>query len=286
MPAADGGTNMAEPSTEELLDNGNGAPEPLDFLASSWHRFEVLAALADAPRTRDELMGGMAVSRPTLSRILSDLMDRGWIRRLNDEYEATPQGTVIADEVDQLVKDVRAAKRLGGALGWLRTDLIGFDLGHLADATVLRPTREDHTGPMRRLAERVDATDSIHCVANGVTYEVVEALCSACLAGELDLECVVDDRALEGITRHDDLRGMFHEMIDRGLCSMYRYTGEEDLLECNLLDDCVMLCGHSDGGIPQGIVVSEDETVRSWTAFYVDRLTTASEELGIEAFAS
>lgn len=272
--------------TDDVPNDSIEPPEFLEFLVGSWNRFRVLSALATIPRTRDELVELTGASRPTLSRILSDLTDRGWIVRRNDEYEATPRGTVVAAEVETFVKNIETVETLDGALKWLPIESLGFDLAHLTDAEVLTPKFEDQTGPMRQLADYISQTEQIRIVATGVTYEIVDTICRAGIAGELTLRCVLDDRSLEGLRSHPDLTEMFGEMVEREICEAYRYGGSEDLIDCNLLDEVVMFCGHGDDGRPAGILLSDDATVRSWMAYYFERLCDDSERLSADAFAT
>lgn len=260
------------------------APQPLEFLVGSWNRFVVLKTLASTPQTRADIQDLTGVSRPTLSRILSDLIDRGWVQRRNDEYEVTPQGEVIASEVAQFVGNIRTAEQLDSALEWLRTERFGFPLGHLEESDVLTPTPQDQTGPMRKLAHRIDSTNEMRVLATGVTYEVVDAICQACLTDGLQFECVLNEHALQGTRTHSDLAAKFEEMIDLDHCDAYYYDGDEDLLAYNLVDDAVMFCGISGGGLPLGILVSENDTVRSWAAFNFEKRKDESTPLEAEDF--
>ncbi len=277
---------MVEQNPEGRVDTRTAAPDPLAFLVRSWNRFDVLNALESTTRTRRELRELTGVSRPTLSRILSDLVDRGWVTRQNDVYRATPIGRVVAGELESVVANIEAARELGAALDWFDTEAFGFDLAHLADAEILTPSPQDQTGPMRQLAAYIDDTAEMRCVATGVTYEVVNAICEACVAGSLRLRCLMDDDAVAGVRAEPDLASQFAEMIDRGQCTAYRYVGDEELLDFNVLDSVVLFCGISDAGLPQGVVVSDDDTVRSWATYHFDTLRDQSAPLDADAFTA
>jgi predicted transcriptional regulator len=277
---------MAADEYDQIIENLDGPPEPITFLVGSWNRFEVLDALRPSSRTREELRQKTGVSRPTLSRILSDLSDHGWIFRRNNEFEATPQGKVIAAEFNQLVDDIETAEKLDGALEWLPTDLLGFDLARLADCQVLTARPEDQTGPMRQLANRIETTAQMRVIATGVTYEVVDAVCQAGLAGELTVRCVLDDQGLDAIRTHADLDEGFGEMVERGSCHAYHDVGDDDLIDCNLLDDVVMFCGHSEDGRPAGVLLSDDASVGSWMRYYFESVCDDSVPLQADSFTA
>lgn len=277
---------MAEQNPEGRVDTRAAPPESLTFLVRSWNRFEVLNALESTTRTRRELRELTGVSRPTLSRILSDLVDRGWVTRQNDVYRATPIGRVVAGEMESVVANIDAARDLGAALDWFDTEAFGFDLAHLADAEILTPQPQDQTRPMRQLATYIGDTSEMRCVATGVTYEVVDAICEACIAGSLHLCCIMDDDAVAGVSAEPDLASQFVEMIDRGQCTAYRYVGAEELIDFNVLDTVVCFCGISDGGLPQGVVVSDDDSVRSWATYHFDTLREQSAPLDADAFTA
>lgn len=275
---------MTEPNPDPRVETQGAAPEPLEFLVGSWNRFEVLNSLDSTALTRRDLRERTGVSRPTLSRILSDLVDRGWVRRRNNEYEATHIGRVVADEVDTVIANIDTALALDEAVEWVPTDELGFDLAHLATAQILTPTPQDHTRPMRRLADRIEATEEMRIVATGVTFEVVKALGEACVAGELQIRCILDERAVAGVRDEPELATLWSEMVERGNCEPYRYVGDDELLDYNVLDDAAMFCGISDEGLPKGILVSDDDTVRSWAAFRFEQMLEDAEPLGPDAF--
>lgn len=277
---------MADTDPGEIIETAKSPPESIEFLVGSWSRFRVLNALGTTPRTRDDLMELTAVSRSTLSRFLSDLTDYGWIVRRNDEYEATPKGVLVATEMEQLVTNIETAEKLDAALEWLPPDMLGFDLAHLADATVLTPSPQDHTEPMRNITEYISSTTEMRVVATGVTHKVVDAICRAGIAGELTLHCVLAEGAFSGIRADPDLREMFQEMIDGGHCEAYQYDGEDDLLDFNLVDDTVMLCGHSESGPPPGVVISNNDTVRTWAAVTFEIRRDESNPLDADAFTA
>lgn len=276
---------MSRPNHDGQSEAGATAPESLDFLVGSWNRFEVLNALDSTSRTRHDLRDLTGVSRPTLSRILSDLVDRGWVQRHNDEYVATEIGGVVASELEATVANIETAQTLGTALGWLPTDRFGFALDRLADADVLTPSPQDHTGPMRQIATYLDGTTAMRSVATGVTFEVVRAICEACLAGDLSFRCVLGDDAVAGVRENAELAEMIAEMIDGGSCEAFHYVGDEQLFDFNVLDETTMFCGISGRNYPQGVLISTDDAVRSWAAYRYEAFEDQSHRLDPGAFS-
>lgn len=74
--------------------------QPLDaveYLSRSENRVQVLEALTANALTRCDLQEEIGVSQATLSRILQDFTDRGWVRKQGAVYEATVFRSWVAD---------------------------------------------------------------------------------------------------------------------------------------------------------------------------------------------
>lgn len=262
------------------------AHDDLEFLASSWTRFDVLQALRDGPRMRHELKDLTQVSRVTLSRILSDLEERGWIRRDGDHYEATDHGRLIADEVGRLLSTLVTADEMADAIEWLPVDEFDFELDRLRDVTVITPDQHDFTAPTSDLVMVVEEHDHIRAVPTGITPAFIEAVRDATTRDELTVELVLPAAVHDIITDDPELAGWFADIASSGNAELYRYDGDRDCLMVGVFGETAMLCGeHDDDGVPPGTVATEDPAIRSWVERYIDVRLNEAERLKVSAFA-
>jgi predicted transcriptional regulator len=257
--------------------------DDVEFLARSSNRIEVLDALGESPRTRDELKEVTEVSRTTLSRMLADFEERDWITRSDSRYESTPEGGFVASEMTRLLENMETAERLDGALRWLPTDEFGFDLRRLRDAEIITLQWNDPAS-MRLLAEHLDGASRVRSMADSVSREVVDILRELTVEGGGTYEGILSSGAIGIVREHPALREQVREMLDSGRATVYRYDGEEVRSMVMCFDDVVALCNHASGGPRMEGIMTDDATVRSWAESYVDSVRTDAERLDVEAF--
>jgi predicted transcriptional regulator len=257
--------------------------DDVEFLVRSPSRMAVLDAIHEAPRTRDELKESTDASRTTLSRMLADFEDRGWVERTNSRYQSTPEGAFVASEVTRLLENMETAEKLDGALRWLPTDEFGFDLRHLRDAEIITLQWNDPAS-MRLLAEHLDGASRVRSMADSVSREVVDILRELTVEGGGTYEGILSPGAIEIIREHPALREQVREMLGSGRATVYRYDGEEVRSMVMCFDDVVALCNHASGGPRMEGIMTDDATVRSWAESYFDSVRTDAECLDVEAF--
>lgn len=106
-------------------------------------QFRSMALLNQGPRTLNELAAKHEVSAPTMSRLISTLVERGWVQREPDPADRrqvilslTPTGETIWEGMSQ-----RGVEHLAEVLGVLSgEELTGLEkaLGALARVTAAR----------------------------------------------------------------------------------------------------------------------------------------------------
>lgn len=239
-------------------------PDDIGFLARSSARFELLDALVESPRSRRELADRIAVSRPTLSRLLGELDERDWIDGTNGRYGATSRGRSVAIAFDQLLSNLAAADALEGVLGWLPIEAFDFDLARLHDAAVVAADWDDPTASIHHVAELVRGADRARIAGPGVTREVSEAIRALTIERGGAFEGITDADALAVAREDETIREALAAVLDSGRATLYEHPGELPPYVCSIIDDAVVLCGHEDRGPALQAVVSDDATVRSW----------------------
>lgn len=261
-----------------------------EFLVGSWNRLDVLAAVADGPRSRTELDERTDASSVTLSRILSDLEARGWIARTGGSYEATSAGRFVASTVTDLLDELQALHHLGDHVTWIPLDEFEFDLSRLRDATVVTPTWNDFSAYTEEMVDLVPEATEIHSLATGLDREVARAMGEAALDGDLALELVYDPAVVDAIAADADLSRLFGDLADADRATVYRYRGDESLTMLGVYrgggerSDGVYLCGEHDEGAPPGTVHTTDGEVWAWAESYFEARRAKAERLDAAVF--
>lgn len=259
------------------LDDLEAQIEPVEYLARSPSRLRVLESINEAPRSRRDLKEITDVSRVTLSRVLSNFEDRGWVERTNGDYEITSEGSFVATELAQLIGNMRTLEHLDGAMRWLPVEAFDFDLACLQDAEVSTADWGNHTAQIRAVADTIYGSERIVATASGVSLGVVEALRDVTVAGDASLEALVDDTAIDIVAGDPELRRLHREMLAGGDVDVLRYEGDRvPLLMLTVCDDTVILCGHDEDGPPPGTLETTDETVRAWAEDYFETIREES----------
>lgn len=260
--------------------------DDIEFLVSSPNRLDVFDAIRTDPRPRHELRDLMEASRVTLSRILGDLEDRGWIERIDGEYTPTPEGAVVAAEVGQLFANLEAIDGLNGTLEWLPVDLFDFDLACLSDATVLSSTNRNLTAAITQTADRVREASHVRNVATGISAEVVDAYLEAATRPGRTLETVFYDTVFDTVRADPALHTQLEAMLESTHLTVHRYTGPEPPAMLTICDDVVVMCGQSDPrSPPEGLETTNDQ-VRAWAIAYFDGIRADARPITSDTFTA
>lgn len=253
----------------------------VSFLCRSPNRVAVLAALAAEPCDRRTLRDRVDASRVTVGRILSDLEDRGWVRRDGTDYTATTAGRVVAAAVDDLQSTLAAADRLGPLLDHLPVEDFDFDLRALADAEVVTPTPTEPTAHVDRISALFDGASDVSMVVSSATPGVVTVNHGRVVAGDQQLDAVATPAAFEVIRDHETMATQVAEMVDTG--NVQFYERETVPFQFGIFDDVTAVSADGDG-VPSGIVVSDDEAVEQWAHAVFERLR--ADATCVEAFTA
>lgn len=269
---------------DDTQSNRHKAHDDVEFLANSWNRFDVLDAVAEGPRTRTELKELTNVSRVTLSRVLSDLEDRGWIVRETDRFEATNNGAVVAAAVSRLLDRLKTADEIGEALEWLPVHEFDFDLHHLRGMTVIQPDHHDLNAPTRDLIDMMYESSQIRTIATGINHEGMTVLRDEAVSGDLTLEYILTPQVIDAVANDPELRDLIADMCEAQGADVYRYLGDTPVPMVALIDEHVVICGHGDGDLPPGTIETTNDVVRSWAKSYLDDRLAEARLLETETF--
>ncbi|MFC7044949.1 helix-turn-helix transcriptional regulator [Halobacteriaceae archaeon GCM10025711] len=158
------------------------ALDDIRFLSDSEHRVIALEELAAGPRTQADLRAATGSSSATVSRLLRSFGERRWIVKDRNEYVLTPLGRFVAEEFDRVYRRMQLADELRDVVEHLPVEEFDFDLRHLENARITRPTRTDTIAPIRREVELMThCTDRFQMLVTAVdqlaTQEVAALAC-------------------------------------------------------------------------------------------------------------
>lgn len=239
------------------------------FLATSENRVRVLTVLADQPRERADLRAETATTRATLARVLNELEERGLVRKDAKTYEATPAGRTLIEAFETAVETAAGLETLGDLVAWFPFDDVDFDVRHLHDARVVRPTKTDAIRPISRSLELIDEAERVRVVASQHAPPALEAFREGVDAGRLHLDAVVTREVFEACKQSprdiDHLRALLASPR-----AEFAVTNVALGHNAAANDDTIVLTVSDDSGAPQAIIETEAPAVVDWFDGFFD----------------
>lgn len=240
------------------------------FLARSANRVRALDALTAGPFERRDLEEATGISRPTLTRILDDFEKCGWVTRDRRRYEATKLGAVTVQEFIALLKRFEALRKLDEVIRWFPEEGFSFDLGCLAGAEVVRPSKNDALAPTTRIAKRLDVADRAQILSYAVIPAAMEACWRATIHGSHRVDVVFDSEALATVAADSTMMNRSLEMLETGRTQVFHHDGDVPYVMFIIDDKIVELCLGSEDGAPRAVIETTDETIGEWAEVVFD----------------
>lgn len=262
----------------------DAAIDDIDYLTRSPRRIRVLERLHESSRSRRDLKEGVEASRTTLSRMLADFEERGWVTRSNGEYRTTPEGDLVASEVRRVLQNIGAGQDLKDHLRWLPIDEFDFDLHRLQDAEVAT-LRWNDPASIRQLARTLEGARQVKSVAAAISREVIEVLRTVIVEESATYEGIVGPDALKILQDHPELRTELQDILAAENATLYEYQGDEPLAMVMVIDEMATICNHNSESPQMEALLSEDRAFRAWCDSYFDSVRADAEPLTPSAFA-
>lgn len=237
--------------------------EEIEFLALSENRVEVLSLVADAPRTRRELVDSTGASQPTLGRILSDFEERAWVRREGSEYVATATGRLVAEGFGALVDIFETEAKLRDVVRWLPAETLRFDLRRLTDATITTPSQTKPNAPVQRVLALLRDADEVRIFSHAFNEQSLDVVRERTVADEQVFQGVFSRRAIDAIADDSQLRERLHALVDSAGAEI-RIADEDIPLAVTIADETVHLFLRDHTGILRASVDVADPEVLAW----------------------
>lgn len=253
------------------------ALDEIEFLVRSEHRVEALDALAERPRSRDDLRALTGASSSTIGRTLHEFEVRGWIRRDGRQHRATSDGLFVAGEVTTLLDRIETRQRLRDVARWLPAEKLGISMESFADAVVTVADDDDPYEPVRRYDEliadagtmRAFGTATLKSANAGTLYRNVrEGMTTEIIYPPPIVEAILEwsptaaKKGLEG----GNLTILMHDALPCGL---------------TLFDDRVALTGYDpDTGMLRAVVDTNSPEAREWAEALYESYRDEARPLG------
>lgn len=232
------------------------------FLANSENRVAVFEAIAEKPRSRDEIRTRVDASRVTIARILREFEARDWIESSGNEYAVTPLGEWICDEFTRLLEEMRTEHQLRAPLQWLPADVVTFDVRCLRDAEIILLDGSDATALIRRIVEFHRSGDRIRGIARESAPEAIKNHWELTVHGDTRVELVITPEILDTIEDHSPTARRFCEMLTEE--NAHYFVHEDIPISVGIVNGAVGINLTDEQGTLKGGLKTENETVHAW----------------------
>ena len=260
------------------------ALQDVSYLTRSSNRVQILGAIARKPLSPREMAEVTGASRSTIQRILSELNDRGWVRRSPEgSHVATSTGTHIVNELVPFVNSIETIRGLGEAVAAIPIDTLSIGIEHIRDATVIQPAPNDPNAPGAYFTNSMRETARLSCVAEiAAPLSLENAMLERVIDGELQSEHILTDRLFQYNCSHSEREQTWKELAHHG-ADIYRYDGQ---IPCNvfILDDTVLLGETPPDGEGCVLIETDSTAVREWAEEFVEKYRTKAVRLTTKEF--
>lgn len=259
----------------------------ISFLTRSKNRVTVLRTLASEACTEADIVNETAISAVTVSRILDDFTERGWITEDESVYRTTALGDLIAADYERLHRSMDIATRLGPAHELLPFTEMDFDLRYLEDAEILDPKKASQLRTIDRWRELIREADEVVGVepASNAAVVLVEPFHEAVTEHGLAVRAVVAYEYVDRATQTAQLRTLLREMIEAGV-ELYRAPPEASIpIALATIDDRAAISGFDKSGSLRVGILSSADPVYRWVRDTYQSYRVDADKLTVSDFA-
>lgn len=259
--------------------------DELNFLTRSENRVRILEALVEEAHGERDLVERTDISQVTVSRTLDAFHERGWIRKTDDGFIATPIGKILAEDYAQLAETMDVACRLGPVVHLLPIERMDFDLRTLADATISDPKDYDVLQTVDRWVTLIRESDHLEVFAYRSGRMVAEPIYEEISAGSLEMDAILAPSELERVRNDPPTREIKQKIHEAG-ANYYVAAEEPDKpYSFGMFGDVAAMVGWNENSEPQVHLETSDEPVVEWVQAEFEALKDNAEPLAAEDLA-
>ncbi|MFC4436205.1 MULTISPECIES: helix-turn-helix transcriptional regulator [Natrialbaceae] len=242
-------------------------PEPergIRYLSGSPTRVAVLEQVCDEATSPAALVDATDVSRTTVHRTLTDLVDRNWVERVDGGYAATAVGALALESYRNAQTEFRTLDRVEPFLARVDATVDDLEIEWFRTAELSTVTESNPHQPLEWYADRLEAADPerLRGVAPvisrqfiGVHAPVIERGTPTELVIDESTYCAVADRYPDAL---------------RASVSLPNYelyvARESPSVGLTLIDSAVFLGAYGEGRQLVAILESGNDRLRAWAA--------------------
>lgn len=252
-------------------------------------RWPVLEALRQGPLDRRELQERVGVSRPTIHRQVRALREDALVVKRDGAFALTPVGELAAAGFARVFEVMDTVSGLSQVARWVPVEVFDFDLDRFRGAEVVLSHPNDPLAPTRRMLQQVHGADDIRILTYTFLPEGDPATRRCFIEDHQSLVGVLDPELLEALLADSASAAHLQKLIAGR--ARVAVAVEPIPIILTIADETVLLGAVDEGGSPQGLVVTDDEVIRTWAretvdAYFerADRLTSAA--VGARAVAA
>ncbi|AFK20119.1 ArsR family transcriptional regulator [Haloferax mediterranei ATCC 33500] len=259
--------------------------EPFDdvqFLARANTRIRAIKLLAKRPYSRDELIEALDISRATLSRLLRQFEDRGWVAKDGRQYVTTRFGSAIANDISSLVDTVTTTQQTQHLAQYLPFDELGLKIHQLRGAEITEPTSSDPAAPARRVGQILESSNRTRILKHAIDPNASRPHYEAVIEGRQRTEVVLTREAMRTVNQNSETRHWFKEMITNDV-PLYQYDGSLPV-NLKIVDERVLLTPSDENGLIVALIECENKDIFSWATDLFETYCSQATRVGADAF--
>jgi predicted transcriptional regulator len=230
-----------------------------ELLLEAVKRAPLLAELLDGPTEMRQLNRRLAPSRSTIHRTVQTFTDRGIVDKTDDGLRLTGFGRAIAHFTVEYQERLESATRLEPFLNTISPADVDIPVEFFADATVARPKPSHPHFAIKRIAELIEASDSLRMFSSVISPFYVDVTHREMMNG-MEIEVIFDETLAETILSeyHDEAV----ESLESGRFEVYLH--DHVPFELFIFEDRMGMAAHDDRGIARALVETDAPEAITW----------------------
>lgn len=254
------------------------------YLTRSDNRPAVLLLLErEGVVTQSDIEQCLNASRRTVSRILAEMLDEGYVRESESGYRLTRYGAIVIDSYRQCTERTDLARRYQPFLANVDDTDVDFDPEFLRGADITVSTDAEPYAALDRMLELRRNASQVRAAASLITKKSIEQIIDRLQTDEsVEFEFVFPVSLYEHLQSQPAYSEVFRTMT--AAPSVTTWIRQEEIPLLHAVIDSVTAVGTSVGGNPHALVESTNPDLREWVTSRLDQFR--QQAVPIEEYSS